>query len=95
MNKTNPCPCPNCGYELSGATCIEKGKAKLKPKQGDLSVCLGCGIILEFTSELKTKMVSNKDLAELTNQFPETWMLLDRARNLVWEMRIQKGSEEK
>lgn len=95
MNKTNSLPCPNCGYELSGATCIEPGKEKAKPKEGDLSVCLGCGIILEFTKELKTKMVSNVDLAKLAEEFPGTWMLLDRARNLIWEMRIQKGSEEK
>jgi hypothetical protein len=44
--RLKPCPCPNCGYGLDAATAAFED---VRPKPGDLTVCIKCAALLEFT----------------------------------------------
>ena len=46
--------CPNCGGDGDAASGCDGA-----PRPGDVSICLFCGHICEFTSELKLSTISN------------------------------------
>lgn len=52
--------CPSCGQLLDGVTGISHDR---RPKPGDLSICAGCGTLLEFTKVL-TLQVAPKEVVE-------------------------------
>lgn len=43
-------PCPNCGYGMDAATAAFED---VRPEPGDLSVCIKCAALLEFTHDMK------------------------------------------
>lgn len=43
--------CPRCGYEVDGATVITQQK-EVAPEPGDISLCLNCGGLNEFSPSL-------------------------------------------
>jgi hypothetical protein len=47
--RVRPARCPACAWELDGATSMFGNHT---PKGGDVTVCINCCAILEFTSEL-------------------------------------------
>jgi len=45
--------CPACSYEMDAATCVdENGTKRSRPKPGDVSVCIKCGAILEYSENM-------------------------------------------
>ena len=60
--KGRPLPehrCPVCGYEMDAAT----GVLDLsRPLPGDLSICLNCAEVLEFTPDMQVKRATLKKL---------------------------------
>lgn len=58
--------CPNCKKLLDGFTRLPD---KAKPKPGDISVCLYCGEILEFTDDLQLIHADADTIAQV--DFPE------------------------
>lgn len=38
--------CPKCGYHFDDHTCVTE--KKIKPVNGDISICLNCGAVHEF-----------------------------------------------
>jgi hypothetical protein len=45
-------PCPECRYKLDAATAAF---SHAKPGPGDVTVCINCAALLEFTDELGLK----------------------------------------
>ena len=49
--------CLSCGYELTGATCVEETDSerarKVMPKAGDITLCIMCGHLMSFDESLK------------------------------------------
>jgi hypothetical protein len=54
--------CPKCGYTLDASTKLEGDKGG--PKDGDVTVCIGCASVLEFGPELKLRVIRLEDLPE-------------------------------
>lgn len=61
MPRTNrKAVCPGCGHQLDGAT--KPDDEKLKPKGGDVSVCMYCASISFFNADLTLRLVSQEEL---------------------------------
>jgi hypothetical protein len=56
--KASPCPC--CGYELDAATAAFED---VRPAQGDLTVCIKCAALLEFTHDMRYAPADTRKLA--------------------------------
>jgi hypothetical protein len=67
-------PCPVCGLVLRAHTPI--GEDKSPPVPGDLSVCFYCGLLLEFTEDLRLRVARQAVLEALS---AETLTALHRA----------------
>jgi hypothetical protein len=50
-------PCPNCGYVCDGAWDVKKHCDQV-PEEGDVSVCIRCACVSEFTAELDRRQVT-------------------------------------
>ena len=72
--------CPKCGHILDAATSLENAS----PKPGDVTICVGCGNLLEF---LKDKPwlapISQEKLGALDEDNRKT---LESLRNAIGEM---------
>lgn len=44
--------CPHCGYHHDTITAVNSDK-KIEPKEGDLSICVGCGEPAKFVGDAK------------------------------------------
>lgn len=53
--------CPRCNKTLDGWS--HEGNAK--PKKGDVTVCVYCSAVLQFTKKLRLKHASAKAIAEI------------------------------
>ncbi len=56
--------CPGCGLDLLGATNVF---TKARPRPGDTTMCLECGIVSIFTADLRLRMPTTRELAALIN----------------------------
>ncbi len=66
--------CGNCGKKLDEHSNIDDDA--LKPKEGDISVCLYCGEVNQFING-KLELVDVKDLPKDTQQY---LLKIERAR---------------
>lgn len=55
--------CPACGHETNGAMATQPGSPA--PRPGDLSVCFKCGVIVEFNSATKMRLLSEYEIGLL------------------------------
>lgn len=53
--------CPHCGHRLNAASAA----GLPRPRPGDLSVCIGCGEVVQFGPRLSFKRVPARVLANL------------------------------
>lgn len=81
--QTKPSSCPACSRELDAATAVRHDAA---PKDGDLSICIGCGTYLVFAGALGVLLLDAEAFAGLP---VETQIELRRVREAI---RSQKGS---
>lgn len=58
--------CLKCGKHLTGAANIDGDNS---PQAGDFTVCLYCGHVMEFNSDLKLVELSDSSLIELAGDF--------------------------
>jgi hypothetical protein len=63
---------------MDAATSI--GKAQAMPKPGDLSVCFGCGEVLQFDQHLRQHQLTARELVRLD---PDEAALLRRLQSTV------------
>lgn len=63
-HKVPPSECPACGKVNDRASGALKGKClDVAPSPGDLSVCIGCGAVVEFGPQLQLTLVPQDRLA--------------------------------
>ena len=55
-------PCPRCKTLLNGAVSLEGHDV---PREGDASVCIACGELLMYDSELRAVLLSVERFCEL------------------------------
>jgi hypothetical protein len=70
-------PCPQCGHRLDGITPAALNRLPAPfPDEGDFSVCMYCGSVLRFESNGKLHKATPDDLAELINNDPKAFTLI-------------------
>lgn len=72
------CKCTVCGYEFDCAT--GPGVDKKRPRPGDLALCLRCGEIHVYHTDMT---VRTPTLAELNQLDEETSMILNKVQTLI------------
>jgi|SRR5277367_1643086 len=70
--------CPTCRYRTDSATCAKN--SRLRPKPGDLTVCLNCGEVLEFQNDMKMKLAT---VSALMACGEELHALIVKAQSLI------------
>jgi hypothetical protein len=58
-HRTPKCPCLSCGKKLDAASVMVGGG---EPSEGSISICLYCGHIMAFDSELRLRELSVKEI---------------------------------
>ena len=74
-------PCPSCRYELDAATKVSGDHGG--PDPGDLTVCLNCGTILQFTPILGLEKASRAVLSDFLDKEPNNFIMLMRAKKAI------------
>jgi NMD protein affecting ribosome stability and mRNA decay len=74
--------CPQCDYQLTAAT-IAHGDEAL-PEKGDASVCLNCGQLLIYESDLTLRRARVEELRELM-QDADAWATIEKAQIIIRE----------
>jgi len=66
VNTVKTTTCPACSHVLEEASAVD-GKPTA-PVPGDLSVCLYCARLLQFTEDLDVRVMTEADIAQLPNK---------------------------
>lgn len=69
--------CPTCGYECDAATCIH---GEHRPRPGDISLCINCGDVLQFSSDYTVKIAT---LSALVSLSPKQHRDIEIAQKLI------------
>lgn len=69
-------PCPQCGYELSGAMAVD---GRFAPRSGDLTVCVKCGALLVYGEGLRPRRMTDNDLRLVPPQEKYTLLTVQEA----------------
>ena len=72
--------CPKCGKILNAAT----GMGDYSPRPGDVTVCIGCEGLLQYTEELHLETMSDQRWAEMD---PEEKAEIQNAIEMIREMK--------
>lgn len=86
--------CPNCGYPLDGAAPANAPESDVSPKEGDLSVCINCGTILQFDANIQSRIFPIEELFELPDDFRLDIMRHHRAVMRLIESRDEWDRED-
>lgn len=79
--------CAQCGANLDAATIVQKKGTRrtdaVQARSGDMSVCVYCGCIHKFDSDIHLRKATNGDLTAcmLTNQ--ETYDILMKTQEAI------------
>jgi hypothetical protein len=76
--------CPGCARKADGAASLA---GKGAPSPGDLTVCIGCGIILVYATAMTLRRATHEELEALA---PETAEDLRRVRRAVETFRLRR-----
>lgn len=78
--------CPKCGTKLDGASAMAPDPMA-EPEEGDVTVCIRCGVVLQFGAGLSLELV---DPASLPPQVREIVARIQIARLLTYPMQRAK-----
>jgi hypothetical protein len=56
-------PCVECGHPLDAATL--PFNEKIKPRPGDISICIVCGHLTAFTTNMHRRALTDKEMHEV------------------------------
>jgi hypothetical protein len=76
-------PCPVCSHPLSGATGLDTVGG---PSPGDISVCIRCAAVLQFTDALTPMLATDEAIKDLS---ASQRRLVLKLRALVWKRNHQ------
>lgn len=72
--------CPQCGSKLDAHS---SGKDRAVPAEGDISVCLRCGLVQRFREKLVLSPLTVREIDELPTEIREELQKIERARRSV------------
>jgi len=78
--------CPICGYAPDRAT-RAMGKGNRPPQKDDISVCFGCGAVLQFNADLTLRSMNFMEFSKLT---PYQRRLIGEAQRWIKEHPITR-----
>lgn len=76
--------CPACGSRLDAASGL-RGTAVPKPKPGDITLCIDCGQVMEFTATLGLRAI--KDPARIPDISADNLRDIRRAQGAIATMK--------
>lgn len=76
--------CPHCGHRMDSASHMTE---KVKPKPGDLTVCMQCASVLRFDSSLAVRTISDEQLRRIKQRDPEAAAELMKVQRAILAMR--------
>lgn len=79
-------PCPWCGYEIDSHT---DAVGIASPSPGDVSVCLSCGGLLQFSKKLALQKLEGNELAQVMLVDPKAYASLVKAQDVVMKRKGQ------
>lgn len=81
--------CPACETKLDACTGVNHDDT---PKEGDVTLCIGCGSFLAFGPELQLRILTDAEIGELDD---DTRITMQRARRAILGMLELKAREER
>jgi hypothetical protein len=79
--------CPNCGRRNDAVTGAGHNR---KPTEGDLSVCLQCGHLMIFQSDLTLRPLTDEEMVRWAGN--KDLVKLQKARGEVLDLKPKKGN---
>lgn len=79
--------CPHCGYGLDAHSIPFSLDT---PSEGDLSVCINCGGLLEFGKSMKVHALSEEMLIQVILEDPEAYAVLMAHREAVLKAKAER-----
>lgn len=73
--------CPQCNYKLDGSMHVHGGKSAM-PEEGDFSVCVYCGQVLVYQSDLKLRKITREKISELMAD-SKSWATIEKAQSFI------------
>lgn len=65
MGRIVPHACPGCGITQDAVAQV-KGDHGSRPEKGDFTICIDCGMLLIFESDLSVRRLTTQEWAALT-----------------------------
>lgn len=81
--------CPGC-YKINDAATPAVGDENDAPTKGDVSICIGCGSIGVYKSELTVAIATQDFIDFLMKEHPQEFITMMKARELILD-RIRKS----
>jgi hypothetical protein len=78
--------CPCCNYTMDRCTSVTKST---RPKEGDITICISCGKVLQFTKLLKFKQLNEQELKKIKLDDPETFEIIQQAQIALLELKLK------
>jgi hypothetical protein len=75
--------CPHCGHRLDSASHMTE---RVKPRPGDLTICMACASVLRFDGALTVRQVSDEQLRRIRKQEPETGAEVMKLQRAILDM---------
>lgn len=65
-NRTPECRCLDCGTMIDSASAIKDDV--IRPKPGDITVCVNCGHIMAFNDDITVRMLTDDEMFEIAGR---------------------------
>ena len=77
--------CPQCGKKIDAA--ISASGEHVMPESGDVTICVYCGVLLEYTDQLLVSILPSETLEDMDEEDLEQLLRIQQ----VIELRNQSG----
>lgn len=85
--------CPSCKLEMNALT--PTNGSMNEPSEGHITICLNCGQISVFNSDMSLSPITMELLNEIEEKEPASYAHLLRAKNAILKIIAQKKKKEK
>jgi len=75
--------CPHCHCMHDTASCASAPNKKLRPKPGNVTMCIRCGAILVFTRSMNLRMMTEREYNRASKEERELFAKMALAREMT------------
>ena len=75
--ETKTTSCPTCKHHLDMA---QKAQGEGEPEEGDYTICLYCGSVLQFTADLDVNLTPDHEIPDYVKVHRHVLMTIIRAK---------------